>query len=442
MSDRTPTRLLADFACAARTAPLDPAVREKAVLCLLDAYALALAAHDDDTVRAARSVVPPVVAGQGASVWSSGEHVSVGDAALVNGIAAHAHFQDDTDMDAWAHPGSLIVPVAAALAENRGQPFEVLVRGVVAGYAALNWLGAHGEVGHALVERGFRASPTLGSIAAAVGAATVLDLDERATVDAIGLATDTTGGLLEPVRTGAQDWRWQNGVAAWRGTLAGLLAEAGVHGPEEPLTGPQGFLTAFCGVDVPADWTRPPRAEAIHEVWFKRYPILGDNMAPAVAAASLHGEIGDPADVTGVEVHINAQFAAYPGTSFRGPFERVEQAMASTAFAVAALLAEGEIRHADLPRLIGDPSVASLVERIQVVPEDDYGFLDATVAVTTPHGVVTRRTADCPRTEFFRDRDAAREAFVRTTDASPGLPDAAFAWLDGGPDPELPGGAS
>ncbi|MQA06827.1 MAG: MmgE/PrpD family protein [Streptosporangiales bacterium] len=444
MSDPTPTALLARHARDTRHVHLTPDVREKAVLCLLDAYALALSAHDDQTVVAADSVLATAAPATGATVWANGRHTSVGDAALANGIDAHAQFQDDTDMDAWAHPGSLIVPAAWALAEQRGESLDVLVRGIASGYTALNWLGAHGTVGHALVERGFRASPTLGSIAAAVSAATVLGLDEQAATNAIGLATDTTGGLLEPVRTGAQDWRWQNGVAAWRGTMAGLLAAAGVRGPAEPLTGPQGFLTAFCGTDSPPDdWRTAPATDAIHVVWFKRYPVLGDNMAAAVAAASLHPELPDPHAVTRIDVHINAHFAAYPGTSYAGPYDTVEQAMASTAFAVAALLAHGEIRHRDLATLCTDPLVTALVEKVTVVPEPDYGFLDSTVAVPTAGGTLTRHTADCPREEFFRDRATAAAAFHRTVADVPvaptggELPERLFDWLDGGTEPAL-----
>jgi 2-methylcitrate dehydratase PrpD len=435
---RNPTALLSEYARQTRHAPLPPEVREKAVLCLLDALGVATEARQHSTVAAASALVTEVAAGQsGASIWATGIRVPVGEACLVNGIAAHAHFQDDTDMDAWAHPGSLIVPVALGLAELRSQPVEVAVRGVIAGYAALNWLGASGRVGRALVDRGFRASPTLGSIATAVTAVTVLDLDQTAATSAIGLAADVTGGVLEPVRAGAQDWRWQNGTAAWRGALAGLLAEAGMQGPEDPLTGPHGFLTAFCGITPPPDWSTPPESAAIERVWFKRYPILGDNMAPAVAAADLHHQIGGPDLISGVDVHINEHFAAYPGTSYAGPFHTTEQAVASTAYAVAALLAYGDIRYSDYVNRRDDPLIDKLVRAVRVFPEPDYGYLDSTVVVHTEQQSYTRRSAECPREVFFRDRAAAREAFSRnlTTAGAPvsgDLPDLLFSWLDGG----------
>lgn len=428
---------------ALQHAELDAGVREKAVHCLLDAVGLAVAAREHPSVRAAQAVATPLEPHQpGVELWAGGQRVAVGDALLANGIATHAHFQDDTDMDAWAHPGSLVVPAALGLARHRGAGLEAAVRGVVAGYSALNWLGAEGAVGRALVERGFRAGPCLGSIAAAVAAITILRLDDPAARSAVGLAADVTGAVLEPVRSGAQDWRWQNGVSAWRGATGGRLAEAGLTGPAMPLTGPRGFLAAFCGgLDVPAPWLDPPRAQAVHRVWFKPYPLLGDNMAAAVAAAGLHPAVAGR-DVGDVEVHINAHFAAYPGTAYSGPFDTVEQAIASTAFAVAALLRHGDLRYAQFPARLADPELLALVARIRVIPEPDFDYLDAQIRVRTTDGaVLSRHSRDEPREMFFRDRATTTRAFATATADDPrrlaDLPEALFAWLDGGPEPDL-----
>ena len=75
------------------------------------------------------------------------------------------------------------------------------------------------------------------------------------------------------------------------------------------------------------------------------------------------------------------------------------------------------------------------------MPESGYGFLDSTVIVTSATGRLTRRTVDCPREVFFRDRATARQEFARVTaragDVPSGLPDALFEWLDGGPEPPV-----
>lgn len=439
-----PTALLADFACRMRDEPLDRAVRERAVTCLLDVLGLAVSAHAHSAVRAVNSICTVLPAGSpGATLLATGDRVSVAEACLGNGIAAHAHFQDDCDLDAWAHPGSLIVPVALGAAQLRRQPLEIALRGIVAGYGALNWLGADGVIGHALVERGFRASPTLGTIAAAVAAATVLGLDVGTAADAIGLATDVTGGLLEPVRSGAADWRWQNGNAASRGVTAALLAEAGLIGPPDSLGGPCGFARTFCEMDAPSQWHRPPTADAILRIWFKRYPLLGDNMAVALAAAALHGRVGDPSAIARVDVHLNEHFASYPGTAYAGPFDTVEQAVASTAYAVSALLVDGDIVYDDYAGKLSNAAILQVVDRVRVVPEKDYGMVDGRVVVHGPSGERwAQNTADCPRELLFRDRAEAAAAYDRCV--PPGdrrsevsLPGRLFAWLDGGDEPAV-----
>src|SRR5690606_11793276 len=50
----------------------------------------------------------------------------------------------------------LIVPPAVSLGEASGASLDTALRAIIAGYSAMTWLGADGEVGWALVSRGFR----------------------------------------------------------------------------------------------------------------------------------------------------------------------------------------------------------------------------------------------------------------------------------------------
>lgn len=410
----SPEELLVGFCVDMQTRELSPEVEEKAVHCLLDALSLGRAAGGHPVVRA---VAESVGQGGGAAhLWATGASLHPADAALVNGTATHAFFQDDTDMTAWAHPASLIVPAVVAAAEAADAGFPQVLRGLVAGYATLSWLGAREEVARQLVEGGFRASPTLGAVAAAMGASTALSLDAEATHSALGIAADSTGGLLEPVRDGAQDWRLQNGFAAQRGVMCALLGRAGVRGPRRPLTGPRGFLATFTRGQVPGQWAEPPTEDAVGHVWFKEYPILGDNMAAAAAAATLTGRMPPASEVEEVVVGINAHFASYPGTAYQGPFERTEQMIASTAFNVASVLVAGSFRYEDYDRLHGDRDIAHLVSRTRVEPHEDYGYLDATVEVRTSEGVLSASAAEAPQEVFFRDRPTTEAVLARRGD--------------------------
>lgn len=430
MSD-LPDQLLSEYLSSAGTETPSRAVLEKSVYCLLDAVSLAVAARNHPVTVAVESVCSPVSKG-GASSWGSGTRMSVHDSFLVNGTASHGFFQDDTDMVAWAHPASLIVPVATGLAESGGRPLGDALRGLIAGYATLTWLGANEAVSRQLVDRGFRASPTLGTIAAAAAGAVTLGLTQREALSAIGIAADSTGGLLEPVRDGAQDWRLQNGFAAQRGGLAAILAQRGVVGPSLPLTGPRAFLSTFTNGEIPDGWTVTPRGESILDVWFKPYPTLGDNMAPVVAAAALTTSMPPVAQVERVVIHMNAHFASYPGTQFMGPFERTEQMIASTAFAVATLLLRGSLSYDDYEELLHDRNVLDLVARTEIVAEHDFGYLQGTVEVHTSTRTLVSSTEDIPSEVFFRDRATTLQVLERRHGVgAPAVTQQIFDWLDG-----------
>lgn len=424
-----PEDLLIDYIVEMQSRRLDSEVEEKAVHLLLDALSLARSAADHDVVTAVRTVAGH---GGGARDWGTGQSISVLDAALVNGTATHAFFQDDTDMNAWGHPASLIVPAVVAAGEAAGASLDLVLRGLVAGYSAFAWLAAREEVARSLVESGLRASPTLGSPAAAMGVSVVLGLDREQTLNALGIAADSTGGTLEPVRDGAQDWRLQNGFAGQRGTIAALLAQAGVRGPSQPLMGARGLLDVLAHTsDVPAQWRESPSDDALLEVWFKPYPILGDNMAPAVAASTLVERVGSR-DVYRIVIRMNAHFASYPGTQFQGPFTRTEQMIASTAFNVATLLTHGPFAYSDYQRLIDDASVLARVQVTEIEPRHDYGYLDGTVVVETHDGTFEADASDAPREVFFRDRAETRTVLGRRHSTGlPQLADALFSAADG-----------
>ena len=56
------------------------------------------------------------------------------NAALANGMLAHANETDDSHKDSRCHPGCGVVPVALAMAEKEGRSGEALLRAMVLGY--------------------------------------------------------------------------------------------------------------------------------------------------------------------------------------------------------------------------------------------------------------------------------------------------------------------
>src|SRR5690606_41922059 len=107
----------------------------------------------------------------------------------------------------------------------------------------------------------------LGTIGAAAGSAALLGLDAAGAGSAVSIAASTTGGTLEPVRAGADEWRVQNGRAAQGGLIAACLARDGVIGAPLALDGPKGFLATVAGIDAtPEVWSLPPDPAVMNSI--------------------------------------------------------------------------------------------------------------------------------------------------------------------------------
>ncbi|MEW6123035.1 MAG: MmgE/PrpD family protein [Pseudomonadota bacterium] len=409
------TRLGADLARFA-DADFAPAVWEKAKACLLDSVGLAAIAREENTTRAMADLVSPAAPGAAAGrIWPYGKRAPLSEAVTANAVAVHGHFHDDSDPASWCHPGSLIAPVALGLAEANGASVGTALRGLIAGYSVLNWLGDKEHVAHALIQRGVRTSPCFGTIGAAAAASVCLGLDAVQSANAISIAASITGGTLAPLRAGSDEWRVQNAQAARGGLLAAQLAQRGVVGAAGALEGPKGLLQALAGLsDIPEGWQSPLREEAILDIYAKPWATLGDNMA-AVRAARLMVEDGiDPAAITSVEVYIWRAFFDYPGTSYRGPFDLPVQALASTAFATAAMLMLGDLEYDVSLDQRTNPALLDLIAKTKVLPSDEGGKLASTLTVTFADGTSrTRRASEAPRTWLYHDAPRAIEVLDR-----------------------------
>ncbi len=419
------TSRLGAFAAAMAGAELAPDVAAKAAICLLDSLGLALAAREEPTAVAARSMTTPVPRGlRTARVWANGTHVPLSEAVLANGIAVHAHFQDDTDHDSWTHPGSLISPVAVSLGETLDAPLRMVLNALTTGYATLKWLGAGEAVARGLIGRGVRTSPTFGTIGAAAAGAVMLGLDAARATNAIAIAASTTGGTLEPVRCGSDEWRVQNGRAAHGGFVAAELAARGVEGAPDALEGPKGLLRSLAGLDrTPEQWLRAPDAATMIGIMAKPFATLGDNMSGVLAAYLLHRDGIDLSRARRITVTIWRPYTEYPGTSFKGPFTRVVQTQASTAFAIAAMLRYGRLGYDMGVEQRQNPEIMSLVEKTTVLPDDVGMHLDATVEIEMDDGTRHRRTArEAPKSLVFQDEARATEVFEGRLAGSGTLP--------------------
>src|SRR5688572_23197988 len=180
-----------------------------------------------------------------ATVCVSGLRTSAINAALANGMFAHADETDDFEPVTKAHPGCAVVPAALAVGERDNRSGAEFVRAVAAGYdVCCRFLMALGPDSVRATHRSAEGvSATMGAAAAA---ASMARLDEKGMRFALSYAVQQVSGV----------WSWERdlehvekafdfaGMGARNGVTAALMAQLGFTGVEDVLEGEHNALEA------------------------------------------------------------------------------------------------------------------------------------------------------------------------------------------------------
>ena len=364
-------------------------VAEKAGLCILDALACAAGGRDFAWSAAARRVVPEGRPAVAATVWSDGSEVAVPDAVYVNSVMAHSIVQEDMHPASRSHIGTMVVPVALALAEELGSSGREVVEAVVAGYEVVARVGELLTTAD-FVARGLRPSSVFGPFGSAMAAARLLGLGHDTTVAALGLAGSSASGTCVWAYGGTPDVYFQNGAAARAGVVAARLAALGVAGSADVLEGRSGLLEALAGVPHGTVRATPePAGWAISEVYFKAYPSCAFTQEAIEAARRLVAAGLRVSDVDRVEIATYGMGKRYPGCDNGSSLTTTLERQMSNQFAVATMLVDGELT---LDRFLEplSPAIAELAARIRV--REDPELEAAYPAVPSVRLLVTTRT--------------------------------------------------
>lgn len=166
-----------------------------------------------------------------AALWGRSEKTSPRNAALLNGIAAHALELDDTG--GCDHSGAVVIPALLAVLPlcDKAVSGEEFITAVVLGYdVARRVLEACGGYS-AHNGAGWHSTSTCGVFGSAAAAARLLGLSDRQISAALGIAGSFSGGLWAFIHDGSQSKKLHAGRAAEGGVLAVLSARAGISGP-------------------------------------------------------------------------------------------------------------------------------------------------------------------------------------------------------------------
>ena len=223
MTDRTPTRALADFAADRSHDRLADDVSHAVRRAMLDSAGVMAAGIRHPATAMVTDMIAGLGTGGPCRITGWTRRTDPLNAALANGVSAHVFDWDDTILPTRAHLSAALLPALIAAGEPRGWTVSSLLPAFAVGFdiaARLNHV-IYPEV-HL---RGFQGTGIAGGagVAAAVGRCLGLSADRL--VHAMGIAATNASGLIATF--GSMSKPLNIGRAGASGLQSALLAERG-----------------------------------------------------------------------------------------------------------------------------------------------------------------------------------------------------------------------
>jgi 2-methylcitrate dehydratase PrpD len=245
---------LSAYMSAAGTRALPPEATEHAKHHLLDTLASMISGSELRPGQAALRYIRSHAGKGAATILGSALTAGPVDAALANGVMAHADETDDSHNASRSHPGCAVVPATLAAGEEFGIDGARFLRAVTLGYD----VGTRVVLAMGGFEFSYESSLATHSIAGTFGAA-------AAAACAAGLDAREMRWLLDYTAqqsSGIAAWRRDTdhvekafvfgGMPARNGVTAALLVRSGWNGVEDIFTGSDNFFRAYAPKPQPA----------------------------------------------------------------------------------------------------------------------------------------------------------------------------------------------
>jgi 2-methylcitrate dehydratase PrpD len=238
---------LSAYMSAARTHALPEDVVEQAKFHLLDTIAAMISGSELPPGQAAQRYVRENGGSGTITVAGSALTAAPIDAALANGVMAHADETDDSHNESRSHPGCAVVPAALASGEVHGVDGVGLLRAVTLGYdIGPRVVMAMGGAAFSY-ESSLATHSIAGTFGAAAAAACAAALDARQMRWVLDYAAQQSSGIVA--------WRRDTdhiekafvfaGMTARNGVTAALLIKSGWNGVDDIFSGADNFFAAY-----------------------------------------------------------------------------------------------------------------------------------------------------------------------------------------------------
>jgi 2-methylcitrate dehydratase PrpD len=343
---------------------------------------------------------------------------SVRHAALLNSV--YAQILEWEDWTFLAHSGASIVPAALAAGEAAGVSGKQLLTAIVAGNEIL---ARSGEVLTDVIHTG-NAVPTH-QLETPLVAGKLLGLDAPQLQDALGIA------CTQPQVTAIPAWTAEakgllSGWPVLTGVEAAQYAKAGISGRRDILESPGGYCYAVS--DIPSPDRIAQLVDGLGTVWrfdanrhelvIKRYPTDGFQLTAVQGILDIVNvrakQVFDqtprsrlPQLIARVQVRIPLVMAASATMFSHGSTELYKRIRSEPDWTYIALLFDGQYPLAAAlanrrltwreyqTRVIFDPVIQALIDKVELVPDLTLGVFGAVARVELADGRAFESEQDC-----------------------------------------------
>src|SRR5262245_51576136 len=401
---------LSAYMAAAATRPLPADVAEHAKRHLVDTLASMVSGSELPAGKAALNYIGRHAGKGAATIAGAVLTAAPGDAALANGMMAHADETDDSHNASRSHPGCATVPAAlAAAAVAAAEEFGIggghFLRAVTLGYdVGTRVIMAMG--GFAFGSESSLATHSIaGTFCAAAAACCAAGLDDRQMRWALDYTAQQSSGIVA--------WRRDTdhiekafvfaGMPARNGVASALLVRSGWNGIDDIFTGADNFCQAYAPKAEPGRLIEKlGERYAITETDIKKWTVGSPIQGPLDAVEAIRGRRAFAADeVRRITVRLAPTVAAV--------VDNRDMPDVCLQHMLAVMLLDKTVSfHAahDKPRM-QDPAVLRQRAKVNLLPDNDLAkLLPVRVAI------VEIELAD-------GSREAERIAAVRGTPRNP-----------------------
>ena len=279
-----PMNALSEYMSAAGMRVLPPDVAEHAKHHLIDTLASMISGSQLPPGDAAQRYIRAHGAKGTATIAGTALTATAAEAALANGVMAHADETDDSHNASRSHPGCAVVPAALAVGEELGIDGARLLRAVTLGYD----IGARVVMAMGGAEWSYDTSLATHSIAgtfgAAAAAACAAGLDPRQMRWALDYTAQQSSGIVA--------WRRDTdhiekafvfgGMPARNGVTSALVVHTGWNGVDDIFSGADNFFLAYA---------RKARPERLVDKLGERYEIVQTDIKKWTVGSPIQGPL-------------------------------------------------------------------------------------------------------------------------------------------------------